>query len=624
MCCKYLRRSHLLTMLVACTTTCLFAQGSLPPIAINDNRSPAGELRNGVLTVHLEIGEGQWRPESDDGEAIRIYAFGETGKPLQIPGPLIRVPQGTEISARVHNALGQAVSVRGFHERPGKASDAFTVQPGATQEVRFRAGAPGTYYYWATTTGAPLMSNWTPVEDELAGALIVDPPGAAVNDRVFVIGRRVGPNIRPILTVNGKSWPYTERFTFDEGDTTQWRWVNASTAAHGMHLHGFYYRVNAVSNDGERVQPTTEADPPILVTQRIPVGGTFDMTLNAEHAGRWLFHCHMFAHMNAPEPPAGASPAVAHDPVHGAVQGSAGMAGLVIGITVLPKQQASQPPAWKAERKLQLVMEERTGGRHAYALEVRDPAKSSPPPSAAPATRQLLGPPIVLTQNQPTEIEVINRTKLPTAIHWHGMELDSYYDGVAGWGGNGQQTSPAVMPGESFVARLAPLRAGSFIYHTHWHNPEQINNGIYGPLVVMPPGQEFDPATDLNFLFSRGTVEPFGLMLLINGHAQPLVLNLKTGTNYRFRLTNITPNDVNLRVALRQLSGTPVKWRAIAKDGADLPPTAAILKPADLFVTVGETWDFEYQADEPQELALEAYQPGAKLRATQGLVFTAP
>ena len=215
--------------------------------------------------------------------------------------------------------------------------------------------------------------------------------------------------------------------------------------------------------------------------------------------------------------------------------------------------------------------------------------------------------------------------KEPTAIHWHGMELDSYYDGVAGWGGTGQQTSPPIAPGTTFVAKIAPLRAGSFIYHTHWHEPGQLTNGLYGPLLVMPPGQEFDPATDLNFLFSRGTFEPLGNLFLINGHPQPLVMPLMTEVKYRFRLTNIATNDVNLRVALRK-GGAPVQWRVIAKDGADVPPTAAILKQADQFITVGETWDFEYQTSEPQELALEIYNPGAasKLRATQGILFTAP
>jgi FtsP/CotA-like multicopper oxidase with cupredoxin domain len=211
-------------------------------------------------------------------------------------------------------------------------------------------------------------------------------------------------------------------------------------------------------------------------------------------------------------------------------------------------------------------------------------------------------------------------------MHWHGMELDSYYDGVAGWGGDARQTAPPIPPGGSFVAKIAPLRAGSFIYHTHWHEVGQLTNGVYGPLLVMPPGKEFDIATDLNLLFSFGTFEPFGGMLLINGNPQPRVLPLKTGIKYRFRLTNITPNSADLRVALKQLSGAPVKWRILAKDGADLPATAAIVKSADQFLTVGETYDFEYRADEPQELALEVYLPAAvfKLRAVQGIVLSAP
>jgi FtsP/CotA-like multicopper oxidase with cupredoxin domain len=624
---RLVRPSLLLAVLVSCAPIFRLAAQNLPEIVCNDNRSPAGELRNGVLTVRLEIGQGNWRPEGEHGEVIPMYAFGVAGKPLQAPGPLIRVPQGTEVAATVHNGLPMAVMVRGLHERPGKAGDAITLQPGAMQEVRFQAGAPGTYYYWATTTGVTSIANLTPVETELAGALVVDPPGATVRDRVFVIGRRSGTGIRPVLTINGKSWPYTEHFTFTEGDTTHWRWVNTSTSAHSMHMHGFYYHVDAVSNDGEKVQPFSDTDPPLLVTQRIPTGGTFDMTLNAEHPGRWLFHCHMFAHMTPHMAMGGLDPAAEYDSGHKSEPGSAGMAGLVLGITVLPKRGAS-PPAWKPERRLQVALEEHAGKQPAYTVAVRDSAKPAAPPAPteAPTPPQLMGPPIVLRQGQATEIEVINRMSKPTAIHWHGMELDSYYDGVAGWGGNGQRTAPPIPAGGSFVAKIAPLRAGSFIYHTHWHDPGQLMNGIYGPLIVMPAGKEFDTATDLNFLFSFGTFEPFGDMVLINGHPQPLVLPLKTGVKYHFRLTNITPNAANLRVALKQLSGAPVKWRILAKDGADLPATATITKTADQFITVGETYDFEYQADEPQELSLEIYLPLpiSKVRAVQGIVFSAP
>jgi FtsP/CotA-like multicopper oxidase with cupredoxin domain len=123
-----------------------------------------------------------------------------------------------------------------------------------------------------------------------------------------------------------------------------------------------------------------------------------------------------------------------------------------------------------------------------FELEVNEPGKPAPK-GRANRSRGAVGPPLVLTQNQPTEIEVVNHLKESTSIHWHGMELESYYDGVPGFGGIGERKAPAVGAGESFGARMTPPRAGSFIYHTHWHDDYQLTGGITGPLVVLPPGQ---------------------------------------------------------------------------------------------------------------------------------------
>ena len=46
------------------------------------------------------------------------------------------------------------------------------------------------------------------------------------------------------------------------------------------------------------------------------------------------------------------------------------------------------------------------------------------------------GPVLVLTRGEPVEITLVNRMTEPTAIHWHGIELESYDDGVPGWGGS--------------------------------------------------------------------------------------------------------------------------------------------------------------------------------------------
>ncbi len=85
----------------------------LPPISANDNRVTAGALKDGVLTLRLEMRKGIWHPESDDGEAIPVYAFGEAGKPLQVPGPAIRVPQGTTIDITLRNDLAVPATLHG-------------------------------------------------------------------------------------------------------------------------------------------------------------------------------------------------------------------------------------------------------------------------------------------------------------------------------------------------------------------------------------------------------------------------------------------------------------------------------------------------------------------------------
>ena len=36
-----------------------------------------------------------------------------------------------------------------------------------------------------------------------------------------------------------------------------------------------------------------------------------------------------------------------------------------------------------------------------------------------------------------------------TSIHWHGIELESAFDGVPGWSGTSLSTTPAVEPGQS-------------------------------------------------------------------------------------------------------------------------------------------------------------------------------
>src|SRR6266487_4461874 len=124
---------------------------ALPIAQANDNRVPAGVLRNGVLTVRLVVEMARWYPEAPDGPHADMPAVAEEGKLPQIPGPLIRVPVGTTIDATITNALGDStIYIRGLITRPAKALDSIPIKPGESRRIQFAAGAAGDYAYLVT------------------------------------------------------------------------------------------------------------------------------------------------------------------------------------------------------------------------------------------------------------------------------------------------------------------------------------------------------------------------------------------------------------------------------------------------------------------------------------------
>jgi FtsP/CotA-like multicopper oxidase with cupredoxin domain len=158
------------------------------------------------------------------------------------------------------------------------------------------------------------------------------------------------------------------------------------------------------------------------------------------------------------------------------------------------------------------------------------------------------------------------------------------------------------------VARFTPPRAGTFIYHTHWHNFLQLTGGLYGPLIVLPPGQTFDPETDIPVVISLGGAFDLKSPILLNGSAQPEPLRLKAGQKYRLRFINITANGNGFQVSLLADS-SPARWRAVAKDGEDLPPAQASKEEARQVIAVGETYDFEFEPTTKGDLRLEVLRP---------------
>jgi manganese oxidase len=598
-------------------------QKELEEIIANDNRSPAGQLRDGVLTINLEARTGIWYPEEKDGPGLEVQAFAEEGKPLQISGPLIRVPEGTEIHATVRNSFPNVtLEIHGLHTRPGDPKDTIRLTAGSTREVRFKAGSPGTYYYWGSTTGAPEIRNRLSAESQFSGAFIIDPKPAELeqqsaarklqsDDRVFVIGvwflvddpGARPPRYREVLAINGRSWPHTEPLTYTVGDSAHWRWINASDAIHPMHLHGFYYRVES-KGDAERDTLYTENERRLVVTELMLAGSTMSLSWVPDRPGNWIFHCHVLPHIS-PErrfwrPPIHVE-AKSHDVSQHAREG---MAGLVLGIHVLPGPKATKPVRRDVPRRELELIALSEPGRYSkdpgLGFALQEGKAQSPPSMSIP------GPPIILTRSQPVAIRVRNRLAEPLAVHWHGIELESYFDGVPGVSGSAGHVMPPIAPGGAFVARFTPPRAGTFIYHSHIDDVRQLSSGLYGPLIVLEPGQSFDSETDRIMLLSSGGLA-YDASLLLNGSAHPEPIELRAGTKYRFRFINIMAPNPPLAVSL--LSGdAPVSWRATAKDGADLPSGQATTRPTQQVIAVGETYDFEFQPKLPGELRLDIFR----------------
>jgi FtsP/CotA-like multicopper oxidase with cupredoxin domain len=590
---------------------------------INDNRRAAGTREAGTLVLHLRAGAGLWRPEGANGPALRIEAFAEGMGPLQAPAPLIRIPEGTEIVATIRNDLDVTLRVHGLCSREATPCAPIEVASSSGRDVRFKSGRAGTYHYWATTTGMPAGFR-AAMDTQLSGAFIVDGPGIVPDDRVLVITEWTSlttdqlreltradditatffaMNPRFTLLINGLSWPSTERLTYRLGEHVRWRVLNLTTQPHPMHLHGFYFEVESLG-DGVQDTPFGDDVKPHVVTQLLAPGATMAMTWRPERVGNWLFHCHIAAHVS-PERRLSAAEE-AHGPRHGTTHDAAGMAGMALGVEVVGEEGSTASAETTAARRLTLLMQtepNRYGGAPAYGFVLADGGSAPPDKVSVP------GPTLVLQRNEPVELTLVNRLAEATAIHWHGIELDSYYDGVHGWSGSGSQVTPLIESGESFTVRFTPPRAGTFIYHTHLHDDRQLTSGMYGALIVLDGGGTFDPAVDHVIVIGRGGPGA-GASTVVNGLRDPK-FSWRAGTTHRLRLINITPDDIFV-VSLAGRDG-PATWLPVTKDGAPVPRDRRTDRPATQTIAVGETYDFEYRAPAGrQSLWMEVRTPGGK------------
>ncbi|MBI4595945.1 MAG: multicopper oxidase family protein [Candidatus Tectomicrobia bacterium] len=253
---------------------------------------------------------------------------------------------------------------------------------------------------------------------------------------------------------------------------------------------------------------------------------------------------------------------------------------------------------------------------------------------------QVPGPEIRLSEGERVKIILKNSLKVPTTIHWHGVDVPNEMDGVPG------VTQKAVEPGETYTYEFTALPAGTRWYHTHSLEGGQLDRGLFGPLIIEPSKPDAfstdrdytlvldDWVTNPGFspgdtqrgrrdLFSgkgmgnmmrgrmRGMME--GMMgmrnkeahdtMTINGRAYPdtLPLQVKEGELIRLRLINASSSHRHLI----HLAGH--QFRVSHSDGN---PLAAAEEVDAVPIAAGERYDLLFRADRPGSWFLSCLEPG--------------
>ena len=163
------------------------------------------------------------------------------------------------------------------------------------------------------------------------------------------------------------------------------------------------------------------------MTENLRGETTMMMQWTPERAGRWLFHCHFQAHISndervpifrAADQPERKSEAAGADAHHDAMSGMNDMAGLVLAINVKPAPgKAAAAPMATSPHRFDLVIEPTaaSGKSPTFSCSVREGKK------IVASAEKSMGPTMVVTRGEPTEITVTNHLAEPTTIHWHGL-----------------------------------------------------------------------------------------------------------------------------------------------------------------------------------------------------------
>lgn len=188
------------------------------------------------------------------------------------------------------------------------------------------------------------------------------------------------------------------------------------------------------------------------------------------------------------------------------------------------------------------------------------------------------GPTLEFTEGEYAVIHVDNKMDVETSVHWHGILLPNFFDGVP------YLTTPPIEPGETFKYEFAIKQHGTYWYHSHTMLQEQ--SGVFGSIVIQPKEKTLDYDKELVLVLSDWT----------NEKPMNVLRALKRGTEW-YNIKKGTATPLNQVIARGALGAQLNFWRQ-RMEGADI---ADIYYPA--FLINGE-----------ETLEFPEFNPGEKVR----------
>lgn len=250
-------------------------------------------LEDGTKFYELVVEEIQW--EVEPGKFVKALAYNG-----MVPGPTLRVDVGDRVTIRVTNNLpeeGTSLHPHGLRQHPFEI-DGVTylsqdpIAAGEAMDHTFIASEPSVVTYHSHHMAAHQ------VPDGLFGMLIVGDYAAMsgldniVAEEVMVLNDAgtIG------MSLNGKSFPATQLYSYNQGDRVIVHYANEGLMAHPMHLHN--QKGTVIARDGFMMPESAwwSGD-----TFNVAPGERWTVVYEMDTPGVWAWHCHILTHVDRPD-----------------------------------------------------------------------------------------------------------------------------------------------------------------------------------------------------------------------------------------------------------------------------------------------------------------------------------